>query len=279
MGAKDMHWALDRAILQGQVDTARMLYEIGARPEDPAAFEGPAEALNAEGMALLLDLGLTLTPANAPVAMVLETYSRHPPGKHKILELFARHGVELPDTPPMAVHRGRIDLLEAHLRRDPALVSRTFAHDEIYPPSLGCHVDHSLALHGTPLDGAGLLHMCVEYGEIEVARWLIDRGADVNLKARVDADGFGGHTPLFNAIVSLGGGRRRTADFVRLLLEHGADPSVSASLRKGMRFSDDESVHEYRQVTAVEWGEQFHDRGLVNEAALQWLIERTRARR
>jgi ankyrin repeat protein len=278
MGAKDIQWALDRAVLQGQLDTARMLYEMGARPQGPAALDGPAETLNAEGMALLLDLGVTLTPSNAPVAMVLETYSRNPAGKHQILEFFASHGTFLPDTPPMAVHRGRIDLLDAHLRRDPALFSRTFSHQEIFPPELGCHADPSLALHGTPLGGAGLLHMCVEYDEMKIARWMIDRGADVNLRASVDPEGFGGHTALFNTVVSLGGGQRRRADFARLIVERGAETEVRASLRKGMPFSDDPSVHEYRDVTAVEWGERFHDRGFVNEAALQWLIERTRAR-
>ena len=61
----------------------------------------------------------------------------------------AAHATTLPDTPPMAVHRGRIDLLEEHLRRDPDLFSRTFSHQEIYPPELGCHADESLALHTT----------------------------------------------------------------------------------------------------------------------------------
>lgn len=276
MGAKDIQWALDRAVLQGQVDTARMLYEMGARA-NVAMLEGPAETLNPQGMALLLDLGVSLTGESAPIAMVLQGYGRNPEGKHQILELFVRHGIALPDTPTMAVHRGRIDLLEGHLRRDPGLFSRTFPHEAIFPPELGCDADHSLALHGTPLDGAGLLHMCVEYGEIEVARWMIERGADLNLQARVDADGFGGHTPLFNCVVSMYGGRRRTADFANVLLDHGADPNVRASLRKGLRFSDDESVHEYRDVTPVEWGERFHDRSVVNDAALA-LIARRQAR-
>lgn len=277
MGAEDIQWALDRAVLQGQADTARMLYELGARA-DAAMLEGPAETLNPRGMELLLDLGVTLTPENAPVAMVLQGYGRNPSGKHQILEMFVRHGITLPDTAPMAVHRGRIDRLESHLRRDPNLFSRTFAHEAIFPPELGCHADHSLALHGTPLDGAGLLHMCVEYGEIEIIRGMLERKADVNLRARVDADGFGGHTPLFGCVVSMYGGHRRTADIAALLLDHGADPHVRASLRKGVRFSDDESVHEYRNVTPAEWGERFHDRSLVNEPALQLLIERVRAR-
>ena len=101
----------------------------------------------------------------------------------------------------MALHRGRIDLLEEHLRRDPSLLHRTFTHDEIFPPELGCH-DEVLATHGTPLKGATLLHMAVDYDELEIARWLIERGMDVDARAAVDAEGFGGHTPLFATVVS-----------------------------------------------------------------------------
>ena len=126
----------------------------------------PAENQNGTHMAVLLELGATISDAqgdqSAPVALVLETYGRNPTGKHQCLEFFAQHGIHLPDTPPMAVHRGRIDLLEDHLRRDPDLLHRTFSHQEIYPPELGCHADESLALHTTPLAGATLLHLCVD---------------------------------------------------------------------------------------------------------------------
>jgi hypothetical protein len=74
-GATDIDRAMDRALLQGQADTVRMFYAAGARPPE-SSLEGPAETLNATGMALLLELGVRLTPQNAPVAMVLQTYSR-----------------------------------------------------------------------------------------------------------------------------------------------------------------------------------------------------------
>src|SRR6202044_2645740 len=128
----------------------------------------------------------------APVGVVLETDSRNPSAKHQILEMYVQHGLELPDTPTMAVHRGRIDLLKEHLRRDANLLSRTFSMDEIYLPEVGCH-DEMPATHGTPLSGATLLHMCVDYDEMEIARWLLERGMNVDAKAAVDADGFGGH--------------------------------------------------------------------------------------
>ena len=267
-GAKDLDTAMDRAVLQGQIDTARLLLDLGASPPDRRTMDGPAETLNAEGMAFLVELGVELTPETAPVAMVLETYSRNPLGKHQILELFARHGVPLPDTPPMAVHRGRIDLLEKHLHRDPQLFSRTFAHQDMYPAELGCHDEKMPGLVGTPLGGSGLLNMCIEYDELEMAAWMIERGADVNLRARVDTEGFGGHTALFNCVVCLGGGRARHAEFAKLLLARGVDVSVRASLRKALQGSDDDSLHEYHDVTALEWGERFHDRSVVNQLAL-----------
>ena len=99
---------------------------------------GPAYTLNVAGTELLLSLGARIYDDRgkllAPIDVVLETDSRNPPATHRILELYVEHGLKLPDTPPMAVYRGRIDLLEQHLRRDPNLLQRTFTYDEIYPP-------------------------------------------------------------------------------------------------------------------------------------------------
>ena len=279
LGAVDLQHAFDRACLQGKIETARQLYAMGARPEADAVM-GPCETLSDSGLAFLLELGAPLTDKQgdrlAPVALLLQTYSRYPEGKHRCLEIMAEQGIALPDTPPMALHRGRIDLLENHLRRDPQLLSRTFSHQEIFPPELGCHADESLALHGTPLAGASLLHMCVDYDEIEIARWMIARGANVNAKAAVDADGFGGHTALFGCVVSQSYrcGRQRDGDFTRLLLGHGADPNARASLRKRLRFTDDDRMHEYRDVTPLAWGERFQDQDWVNQAAMRLISER-----
>src|SRR5262249_16588623 len=158
-----------------------------------------------------------------------------PPANPEALELFAEQGVALPKTPVMALHRGRADLLERHLAADPALLRRTFTHAEIYPPSLGCHADQSFALNGTSLDGTTLLHQCVDFVELELARWLLDRGADPNARAAVDTEGFGGHTALFGAVVTASGAPK-TDHFARLLLDRGADPNAVASLRKRLRF-------------------------------------------
>src|SRR6476659_1603384 len=182
----------------------------------------------------------------------------------------------------MALHRGRIDLLEEHLRRNPRLFERTFSHEEIYPPDLGCH-DEIQATQGTPLSGTTLLHLCADYDELEIAQWLIERGMSVDARAAVDQDGFGGHTALFGTVVSQPNfwmnyqQRTQTAPFTKLLLDYGADPRIRASLRKQLHPGyapryDTEKTYEYRDVTALEWGRQFHAKVFVSEPAMR-LIE------
>jgi ankyrin repeat protein len=163
-------------------------------------------------------------------------------------------------------------VLERHLARDPDLLDRTFAHEDIYPPALGCPADRSLALHATPLAGGTLLHLCMDYDEPAIARWLLAHGADVNAAAAVDSDGFGGHTALFGTVVTQPGRLRQDPEFARLLLDHGADPNARASLRKRLRGVDDETEHEYRDVTPLAWGRQFHDQSFVSRPAMA-LIE------
>jgi hypothetical protein len=277
LGASDLGHAFDRACLQGELDTARQLYAMGARPARDA-FMGPAESLNPAGMRFLLELGAEISDAQGnplgPVAMVLEGYGRAPQQKHECLDLFESHDIAFPDTPTMAVHRGRIDLLEAHLRSDPGLLSRTFSHREIYPLELGCNADQSFGLHATPLAGSTLLHLAVDYDEMAIARWLLDRGMDVNARAEVDADGFGGHTALFGCVVAQSLRMRESDDFAKLLLDHGADPNVRVSLRKRLLGVGDELMHEFHDVTPLSWGEQFHEQGFVSQKAMKLIARR-----
>jgi len=135
------------------------------------------------------------------------------------------------------------------------------------------------ATHGTPLKGATLLHMCVDYDELEIARWLLDRGMDVNARAAVDEDGFGGHTALFATVVSQPNfwmnykNRSKVAPFTELLLKCGADPNVRASLRKQLHPGYDEhTLHEYRDVTALSWGQRFHRKVFVSEPAMEMIV-------
>jgi hypothetical protein len=284
LGATDLETARGRAALQGQIGTARMLHDMaGQPPVTHGDLDGPAYTLSADGTALMLTLGARVIDDAggrlAPVAVVLETDSRKPDQKHAILEMYARHGLALPDTPVMALHRGRIDLLERHLDADPSLLSRTFTHREIYPAEMGCG-DPIDATVGTPLGGTTLLHLCVDYDELEIARWLLDRGMHPDVRSAVGQSGFGGYTPLFNTIVSqpnfwMNYGDRGpfTAPFAELLLERGADPNPRASIWKRLHPGHgDPARHEYRDVTPLSWGRRFHAPIFVSAPAMR-LVE------
>ncbi len=115
----------------------------------------------------------------------------------------------------------------------------------------------------------------MDFDEIEIARWFLERGGYVDAPAQVDADGFGGHTALFGCVVSQAYriGRDKEGAMTRLLLNAGANPSARASLRKRLRFVDDETPHEYRDVSVLEWGEKFQDQAWVNAAAIRLIRE------
>jgi hypothetical protein len=276
LGAPDVQHAFDRALLQGQLECARWLHAHGAALA-PGIVMGTCETLEPSGFDFLVGLGAPITNERgdrlAPLVLVLETYARNPAGKHAILDSFARLGYDLPDTPIVAFHRGSVADLERHLARDPSLLGRRFTFSEIYPRELGCQGDARPGMHWTPIGGTTLLHLAIDFEEREIFEWLLARGADVDARAAVDAEGFGGHTPLFNAVLCHPGG---DAAFARALLERGADARVRASLRKFLDWCAEPRWHEARDVTAAEWAHGFPERGWVNQAALALLDQRRR---
>jgi ankyrin repeat protein len=294
-GATDLMHAIGRAALQGRIDTARLLHRMaGEPPAPPEALSWCAYTLSVSGTEFLFEIGARVRDEGgkqiAPVGVVLCTDSRRPDAKHRILELYVAHGAELPDTAPMAVHRGRVDLLAAHLRRDPALLRRTFSYAELFPPELGCEQPDPVTgyegLPRTPLAGATLLHLCVEFDELDIARWLLDRGMDANAPAAVDALGFGGHTALFGSVVSYanfwmnyGGGwshnrKPQDAAFARLLLDHGAHPNARATFREVLASSDQRTTRDHREITPIAWGDVYHDKLVVSVPAMREIAAR-----
>lgn len=268
LGARDYQHAFDRALLQGKLECARWLHEHGAKLA-PGLVMGTCETLNPGGLGFLAELGAPFTDKKgdrlAPLALALETYGRNPAGKHAVLEIFARQGYTLPDTPMMAFHRGDMERLKEFLRRDPGLVERRFSLMEIYPPELGCAKDGRSGMHWTPIDGTTLLHLAIDFDDEEIFKLLLAHGADVNARANVDAEGFGGHTPIFNAVVSHG---RRQGSMARRLLERGASTTARAALRKFLDWCETPRWHEARDVTPADWGRTFPEKSWVNAEVL-----------
>jgi ankyrin repeat protein len=182
-----------------------------------------------------------------------------------VLDIFAPQGYSFPDTSIMAFHRGDLARLKKFLQRDPKLIERRFSLVEIYPPELGCAKDGRSGMHWTPIAGTTLLHLAIDFDDEEIFDFLLANGADVNARAAVDAEGFGGHTPIFNAVVSHG---RRQASMAKKLLERGASITARASLRKFLDWRETPRWHIARDVTPAEWARTFPDQGWVNEEAL-----------
>jgi len=283
-GARDLESAAGRAALQGKADTVRLIYDLAGRPSlEKLTLAGPAYTLSVEGTAVLLTLGArVLGPEGVDrntMEHLLGTDSRNPPAKHRILEMYVEHGFEPPDTPVMALHRGRIDLLETHLARDPDLLTRTFDIADVFPLAPACARDPYTA-QGTPVHGTTLLHIAAYFDEVEIAEWLLDRGMHPDAHAAIDADGFGGYTALFSTIVSqrnfwvnYGKGQPDEARFTRLLLDRGADPNVRASIRARLEEGHGGGpLREYRNVTPLDWGKRYHAKIFVSRESMR-LVE------
>lgn len=236
----------------------------------------PCESLAPRALAWLLAHGAdphqNSTRYGTPLSMVIGTYARDAQAKAACLEALASAGVALPDTPVMALHRSRADLLEEQMRRDPGLLGRRFTLAEIYPVELGCRPADGMG--ATPVAGGTLLHLAMEFDDLSTARWLLDHGASPNARAGEDGEGFGGHTPLFHAVVTLG----ETSDAkARLLLDHGADPNPRATLRKQLQDMGDagkERIEDFHQVTPLGYARRYVEPRWVSERAVALLRER-----
>ena len=126
-------------------------------------------------------------------------------------------------------------------------------------------------MHWTPIDGTTLLHLAIDFDDEDIFKLLLAHGADVNARAIMDvsgSEGFGGHTPIYNAVVSHG---KHQGSMAGRLLESGASTTVRASLRKFLDWCETPHWHEARDVTPAEWGRTFPDKGWVNAEALRLL--------
>lgn len=119
--------------------------------------------------------------------------------------------------PVLDLLRGRIDLLAEHLDADPSLVHRRFPELDF-----GTTGERRLTLRG-----ATLLHVAAEYGNVEAAKLLLDRGADVNARAATDDAGVGGQAPIFHAVTQFYDWGLPVA---QLLVDRGADLAVRVKL-------------------------------------------------
>lgn len=274
LGARNVQEALGYIVYGDKRAIAQFLLSKGATLHEPDAYRsvllGACEVLNAAAFEICLKyMERNIDPETARncLAMVLSTYSRNPIAKHKILKQLAIRHFELPDTPVMALHAGRLDRLSNHLAKDPHLFERRFEEAEVYPLTLG--IKPGDGLHLAPLQQTSLLHLAIEFDEREILRWLLEQGVDPNLQTGIDAEGFGGHTALFHATVSY---TWQDSEKARWLLEAGADPNRRATIRKQLRYMGQrhlERMYEFNNVTCIGFARQFKVSAWVSEPSIR----------
>lgn len=116
----------------------------------------------------------------------LQTYTRSSPDHlHTCINLSIDSGADYEDGPVMDIHRGDLAALEDRLDADAGLVDARFTLD------YGNHLT---------LRGSTLLHVAVEYHELDAIALLLEHGADLNARAAVGRNGVGGQTPLYHAV-------------------------------------------------------------------------------
>jgi hypothetical protein len=110
-------------------------------------------------------------------------YTRSDRFRHCV-QAFIDAGLEFGNKTLLSVLSDQPESLDEELKRNPQEVSGK----------------HTLRCAYTPLFEATLLHICAEFNHISCAKVLVKHGADINAKAGIDGDGFGGQTPIFHTV-------------------------------------------------------------------------------
>ena len=229
----DVHQGGDGPLMRAALNSDRilmmeLLVSLGANVnaewngDFPIVF-APCESVNPVGLEWLLGHGADPNcskPGRRMTALdyLIGTYARSPKLGRCIDLLLAAGGATRHDLPGVLdILRGRLDSLAERLDADPGLVHRRF-------PELDCG---STGARRLLLQGATLLHVAAEFGSLEAAKLLLDRGAKVTARAAVDDAGIGGQTPIFHAVTQFDD---RGLPVTQLLIDRGADLSVRVKL-------------------------------------------------
>lgn len=175
-----------------------------------AKIIGDIEIHSVEGIKECLDHGVDPNDVykNEPLINELTSEYARTPRFKDCVRAFVDAGLKFEDQA----------LLLVLLDDAPALEDYLNTHTEV------THKRYSLRCAYTPLAGVTLLHICAEFNHLSCAEVLVKQGADINAKAEVDANGFGGQTPIFHTVNQ---NSNNSMDVLHYLLGKWADLTIT----------------------------------------------------
>lgn len=171
---------------------------------------GQIELHNVEGIRKCFSEGINPNDhfRNEPLIYELTSeYTRSPRFK-ECVKAFVDHGLVFDDPTLLAVLLDDARTLETLLKNNSTAISKKY--------TLRCAY--------TPMHEVNLLHICAEFNHVAAAGILVKYGADINAKAGMDNNGFGGQTPIFHTVNQ---NSNQSADMLDYLLSESADLNIT----------------------------------------------------
>jgi hypothetical protein len=138
---------------------------------------------------------------------LINMYTRGPLFK-SCVQAFVDNGLDFEDRILLSVLLDNAALLDKQLYADKNAITKKYSFDCTF----------------TPLYDISLLHICAEYNHLACAEILVKHGADINSKAGLDKNGFGGHTPIFHTVNQ---DANKSLDVLKFLISRKADLTLT----------------------------------------------------
>lgn len=144
------------------------------------------ELHSAEGIRTCFENGVSPNDHFKDKPLIYELLSEYKRGDEfsKCIKAFIDNGLVFDDSILLSVLLNDANSLEQQLKQNISAIQNKYTLDCAF----------------TPLYEASLLHICAEFNHLDCAKVLVKLGLNVNEKAGIDENGFGGQTPIFHTV-------------------------------------------------------------------------------
>lgn len=144
------------------------------------------EIHSADGIRNCFENGVSPNDHFKDKPLIYELISEYKRGNEfsECIKAFVDNGLVFADSILLAVLMNDAASLEQQLKQNISAIQKKYTFDCAF----------------TPLYEASLLHICAEYNHLDCAKVLVKLGMNVNEKAGIDENGFGGQTSIFHTV-------------------------------------------------------------------------------